>query len=82
MRALDKSECEELENLKLHVLSNIVPLSVVSVADIQKVIGSTKKMPKALADSMRKSNVNLANLNIENFRRQAISCYIQYILDR
>lgn len=82
MRALDKSECEELENLKLHVLSNIAPLSVVSVADIQKVIGSTKKMPKALADSMRKSNVNLANLNIENFRRQAISCYIQYILDR
>lgn len=81
MRALNKSECEELENLKLHVLSNIEPLSVVSVADIQKVIGSTKKMPKALMDSMRKADINLANLNIENFRRQAISCYIQLILD-
>jgi len=81
MRGLAKSQSEELEQLKLHVLSNIEPLSEVTTSKIQKVIGSTKKMPKDFSNSMEKSNINLSNLNTENFRRQAISCYIQYVLD-
>lgn len=81
MRGLAKSQSEELEQLKLHVLSNIEPLSEVNTSKIQKVIGSTKKMPKDFSNSMEKSNINLSNLNTENFRRQAISCYIQYVLD-
>lgn len=81
MRGLAKSQFEELEQLKLHVLTNIKPLSEVTTAEIQKVIGSTKKMPKAFSDSMKTSNISLSNLNTESFRRQAISCYIQYILD-
>jgi hypothetical protein len=80
MRALSKAQCEELENLKLHVLSNLEPLSSVSTSDIQKVIGSTKKMPKELSSLMEELNINLAKLNTENFRRQAISCYIQHVL--
>ena len=81
MRGLAKSQFEELEQLKLHVLTNIKPLSEVTTTEIQKVIGSTKKMPKAFSDSMKTSNISLSNLNTESFRRQAISCYIQYILD-
>lgn len=80
MRSLNKVQAKELEELKLHVLSNLAPMSEVDVESIQKVIGSTKKMPEKLQASLNNSNINLDSMNIENFRRHSISCYIEWFL--
>ena len=81
LRGLNKSQANELEEIKLHVLSNLNPMSDVSVESIQKIIGSTKKMPKKLQEKLNSTNTNLENMNIENFRKHAISCYIECFLD-
>jgi hypothetical protein len=80
MRSLNKIQAKELEELKLHVLSNLAPMSEIDVESIQKVIGSTKKMPEKLQASLNSSNINLDSMNIENFRRHSISCYIEWFL--
>ena len=80
MRGLTKTQCAELEELKLHVLSNLKPMSEVTDEVITQVIGSSKKMPQTLQKSLSDSGVSLTNLTVENFRRKAISCYIECIL--
>jgi len=81
LRGLNKSQANDLEEIKLHVLSNLNPMSEVTVESIQKIIGSTKKMPQKLQERLNSTNTNLENMNIENFRKHAISCYIEYFLD-
>lgn len=80
MRSLSKVEAKELEELKIHVLSNLQPMSEVNVDSVRKVIGSTRKMPEKLKNQLDTLNINLENMNMENFRRHAISCYVECFL--
>lgn len=80
MRGLSKIQCAELEELKLHVLSNIEPMSEVTNEKIRDIVGSTKKMSKSFSKMLKDSNIDLMNLTTENFRRHAISCYIECVL--
>jgi hypothetical protein len=81
MRGLSKDQCSELEDLKLHVLASVEPMSQITDTIIMNTIGSSKKMPQTLQKLIQDSEIDLKNLNVENFRRKAISCYIQHILD-
>jgi hypothetical protein len=81
MRGLSKVQCAELEELKLHVLSNIEPMSEVTNQKIKEIIGSSKKMSQSFAKMLKTTNVDFKNSTTEKFRRHAISCYIECILD-
>lgn len=81
MRSLNKAQVKELEELKLHVLTNIEPMSKVDAETVVKVIASTKKMPKGLSKIMSDSNIDLKKLSVDNYRKHAISSYIDYFLN-
>lgn len=82
MRSLNKSQAKELEELKIHILSNIEPMCEVDQVLVKKIVGSTKKMPSELLSALENSKINLENMNVDNFRRHAVSSYIEYFLNR
>ena len=82
MRALTKSQVRELERLKLHVLLNTTAMSEVSDKEISRTVASNKRMPKDFSDFLISNKINLENMNIEDYKRHAISAYVEYFLGR
>jgi len=81
MRGLTKSQVRELERLKLHVLLNTKAMSKVSEENISKTVSSNKRMPKDFSDFLISSKINTENMNIEDYKRHAISAYVEYFLE-
>ena len=82
MRGLTKSQIRELERLKLHVLLNTTAMSNISEDDICKTVASNKRMPQDFSDILNSGKINPENMNIEDYKRHAISAYVEYFLGR
>jgi len=82
MRGLTKSQIRELERLKLHVLLNTTAMSDISEDDICKTVASNKRMPQDFSDILNSGKINPENMNIEDYKRHAISAYVEYFLGR
>jgi hypothetical protein len=82
MRGLTKSQVSELERLKLHVLLNTEVMSEVSEKDICNLVASNKRMPKQFSDYLKANKITTENMSIEDYKRHAISSYIEYFLSR
>jgi hypothetical protein len=82
MRGLTKSQVRELERLKLHVLLNTTAMSDISEDDICKTVASNKRMPQDFSDILNSGKINPENMNIEDYKRHAISAYVEYFLGR
>jgi len=80
MRGLTKSQVKELERLKLHVLLNTSAMTKISEEQISEIVCSNKRMPKDFSDYLISNKINLENMNIEDYKRYAISAYIEYFL--
>lgn len=82
LRSLTKSQSKELEEMKLHVLSNIDVMSEVTEGSILESVQSMKKMPKEYAELLQSNKIDIDNMKLDTFRKQAISCYTDYILSK
>lgn len=82
MRSLTKSQVSELERLKLHVLLNTDIMSEVSEKDICDLVASNKRMPKQFSDYLKSNKISTENMSIEDYKRHAISSYIEYFLGK
>ena len=82
MRGLTKSQVSELERLKLHVLLNTEVMSEVSEKDICNLVASNKRMPKQFSDYLKSNKITTENMSIEDYKRHAISSYVEYFLSR
>jgi hypothetical protein len=81
MRGLTKSQVRELERLKLHVLLNTEAMSDISEDDICKTVASNKRMPQEFSNILNSGKINPENMSIEDYKRHAISAYVEYFLD-
>jgi len=81
MRGLTKSQVRELERLKLHVLLSTEAMSDISEDDICKTVASNKRMPQEFSNILNSGKINPENMSIEDYKRHAISAYVEYFLD-
>lgn len=77
LRQLTKAQVNDLEKLKLDVLTNIPLLSNVNAKSISEVLISKKQTPKEFIDILNEKNINLENMNIDKYRRSILGIYIE-----
>ena len=77
LRQLTKSEVNELEKLKIDVLTNVDIMSSVNAASITNILSSKKLTPVAFASILKSENINPESMNIDRYRMKVISLYIQ-----
>lgn len=76
LRQLNKSEANQLENLKLEVFFNIDVLSNVTENDILSVLKSNSGIPKTLQMKLNSHNVSINTMSVESFKNHAIGILI------
>lgn len=78
LRQMTKSEMFDVERIKFDVLTNISLLSEVSDTAIHASLAEGKVTPKAFKEILRDKNIVIEDMAIDNFRQQAISCYVEF----
>lgn len=81
LRQLTKSEVQELEKLKVGVLTNVDIMSEVNASSIRDILAQNKKTPLAFASILKEENINPESMNIDQYRMRVISLYIQSQLE-
>lgn len=81
LRQLTKSEVQELEKLKIDVLTNAEVMSEVNAESIRDILSLNRKTPKAFSSILNDENINPENMNIDKYRMRVISLYIQTQLE-
>ena len=76
LRQLNKSEANQLENLKLEVFFNIDVLSNITDNDILSVLKSNAGIPKTLQMKLNSHNVSINTMSVESFKNHAIGILI------
>jgi hypothetical protein len=76
LRQLNKSEANQLENLKLEVFFNIDVLSNITESDILSVLKSNAGIPKTLQIKLHAHNVSINTMSVESFKNHAIGILI------
>lgn len=77
LRQLTKAEVNDLEQLKLDVLTNIDLLSKVDAQSIHKVLASKQTTPKVFKDALVDNDISLDTMSIDKYRRNIIGLFIQ-----
>jgi len=77
LRQLTKAEVNDLEQLKLDVLTNIDLLSKVDTKSIHKVLASKHTTPKDFKDALINNDISLDTMSIDKYRRNIIGLFIQ-----
>jgi hypothetical protein len=77
LRQLTKAEVNDLEQLKLDVLTNIDLLSRVDTKSIHKVLASKHTTPKDFKDALVNNDISLDTMSIDKYRRNIIGLFIQ-----
>ena len=81
LRQMTKSEMFDVERIKFDVLTNIGLLSEVSDTTIHASLAGGKVAPKAFREILRDKNIVIEDMAIDNFRQQAISCYVEFSIN-
>ena len=74
MRQLNKSQVKDLEQLKLDVFTNLDVHENVTPKTIFTKLKSGKRTDEGLRKTMEENNVNLDNMNIDDYRKYIIGC--------
>jgi len=80
MRQLTRAEVKDIEQLKLDILSNIKLLGECSEEEIVNCINRKVATPNSLRNSLKSQNINPEKMNLEDYKRRAISAFIEYSL--
>lgn len=81
LRQLTKSEVQELEKLKIDVLTNTNIMSDVNAESIRDILSSNKKTPQSFSQILNDENINIESMNIDKYRMKVISMYIENKLE-
>jgi hypothetical protein len=77
LRQLNKSEFNDLEQLKLDVFTNLNILQEVTDDSIFVILRSGLKTPKSFSEKLKSSNINIENMTIDTYRRHVIGQYVE-----
>lgn len=80
LRQLTKSECKQLENIKLDIFTNINPLSSVSNEDIVSLLKANSKTPQDFKKILKTSGISLDKLSLEEYKNSVLGKYIEYTM--
>ena len=82
LRQLTKAQICELEGLKLDVLTNIEPMSVVDDNVVFKTLSSKKRMPSDLKRLFASEKVSASEMAINAYKKKVIGVFMQYHYDK
>jgi hypothetical protein len=77
LRQLTKIEASELETIKLDILTNIPIFADITDSSIYSILNTNKTMPKHFKDELLNRGINLENMNVEKFRKNALGLFIE-----
>jgi hypothetical protein len=77
LRQLNKSEFNNLEQLKLDVFTNLNILEEVTDDNIFTILHAGLQTPKSFVDRLKLSNINMDNMTIDTYRRHVIGQYVE-----
>jgi hypothetical protein len=80
MRQLTRAEVRDIETLKLDILSNIKLMGECTEDEIINCLNSKKKVPSKIKSSLISQNINPESMNLEEYKRRAISTFIEHSL--
>ena len=78
MRQLTKVEANELEQMKLHVLTNLLPMKSFSNLDISNILSSNKKMPTGFQKILASKNISPNKMPMETYKKYVIGAFVDY----
>ena len=79
MRQLTRAEALELEQIKLHVLTNLEPMKPVTTEGIAKVLGSSKNMPNDFKNILIKEKISPEHLTMDSYKKRVLATYVEYL---
>lgn len=77
LRQLTKSEVNNLEQLKVDVLTNLPLLSEVNEQSIAELLSNNCKTPIEFANALKNNNIALEEMTIDSYRRGILGLYIE-----
>jgi hypothetical protein len=77
LRQLNKSQFNDLEQLKLDVFTNLDLLQDVNDDKIFAILKSGFQTPTSFINRLKLSNINIDNMNIDTYRRSVIGQYVE-----
>lgn len=80
LRQLTKAEVADLEEIKLHVLTNIELMSDITPTVIGDTLRSNRNMPKEFANLLKSRKINTNSLTLEVYKKQAIASYVEFVI--
>lgn len=80
LRQLTKAEVANLEEIKLHVLTNIELMSDITPTLIGNTLRSNRNMPKEFANLLKSRKINTNSLTLEVYKKQAIASYVEFVI--
>jgi hypothetical protein len=78
LRQLTKAEFNNLEQLKLDVLTNLELLSKADASTIYSILKDKKQTPKEFIDLLNNNNINLDSMSVEKYRRNVLGLYVEH----
>lgn len=79
LRQLTRAEVDQLEQIKLHVFTNIEVLGDASESTIHKIVASNKNMPLGFENMLKTRKINNNSMTMEEYKRQTVAAYIEYL---
>jgi hypothetical protein len=79
LRQLTRAEVDQLEQIKLHVFTNIELLDDVSETSIAQTVALNKNMPAAFENMLKTRKINNNSMTMEEYKRLAVAAYIEYL---
>lgn len=80
LRQLTKAEVADLEEIKLHVLSNMQLMCEVTASTVSDTLRSSKNMPKKFANLLKSRKINTNSMTLEVYKKQAIASYVEFVM--
>lgn len=77
LRQLTKAEVNDLEQLKIDVLTNLPILEEVSAQVIYDILSSKKTTPQEFKDLINDRSISIDTMTIDNYRRNIIGLFIE-----
>lgn len=81
LRQLTKAEVNELENLKLNVLTNIELMSDVDASTVHDVLRSNSKTLASFNDILKSNDINFEIMKMDTYRKNVIALFVESNLE-
>lgn len=81
LRQLTKAEFEDLETLKVDVLTNLDVLENFDTQRIQEILSNKNKTPIEFLDLIKEKSISIDSMSIDKYRKNLIGLYVENIIN-